>query len=95
MTSTSENRHDTAATILDSNALALDLVQQAYTGVMDCDVRRTGVLVLEATQDMTPDELRRLIHQVAWIGGALAALLPDNERLTALARLSNTNGDKS
>ena len=81
---------DSHETNLDSRALAVDLIRQGHDGVMDCDTHRTAALVTEATADMTPDELRRLIHQLAWIAGALAALLPDAQRRAALAGFLTT-----
>ena len=81
---------DSHETNLDSRALAVDLIRQGHDGVMDCDVKRVMPLVSEATADMTPDELRRLIHQMAWIGGSLAALLPDAQRRAALAGFLTT-----
>ena len=70
---------------LDSRALAVDLIRQGHDGLMDCDTHRTAALVLEATAGMSPDELRRLVHQLAWAGGVLAALLPDVQRRAVLA----------
>jgi hypothetical protein len=86
---------DSHETNLDSRALAVDLVRQGYDAVMDCDTGRTLALVTQATQGMSPDQLKRLIHQMAWIGGTLGALLPDQQRQNALAGLLNTNGDQS
>jgi hypothetical protein len=79
-------------TNLESRALAVDLIRQGHNAIMDCNTKRVIPLVREGTQDMSPEELRQLIHQLAWIGGALAALLPDNERLATLARFVTTNG---
>jgi len=76
---------DSHETNLDSHALAVDLIAQGHDGVMDCDVKRVMPLVTEATADMSPEQLRRLVHQMAWIGGSLAALLPDAQRRAALA----------
>jgi hypothetical protein len=47
---------------LDSRALAVDLIQQGYNALMDCDVKRVMPLVREATQDMSANDLRRLIQ---------------------------------
>jgi hypothetical protein len=83
---TSETGHATATEAnLDSNALAVDLIQQGHSALMDCDVKRVMPLVREATQDMSANDLRRLIHQMCWIAGTLAALLPDDKRLASLA----------
>jgi len=81
---------DSHETNLDSRALAVDLIAQGHNGVMDCDVKRVMPLVIEATTDMSPEQLRRLIHQLAWIGGSLAALLPDDQRRAALAGFLTT-----
>jgi hypothetical protein len=78
---------------LDSRALASVLVQQGHDAIMDCDTHRVAAMVCEATQDMSPEQLRRLIHQMAWLGGLLAARLPDNQRLATLAGFVTTNGD--
>lgn len=86
---------DSHETNLESRALAADLIRHGHAGVMDCETRRTAALVWEATEDMTPDELRRLIHQLAWIGGALAAFLPDNPRLATVLAGFVTNGELS
>jgi hypothetical protein len=86
------DRHETN---LDSRALAVDLVRQGYDALMDCNVKRVMPLVREATQDMSANDLRRLIHQLAWIAGTLAALLPDDKRLATLAGFVVTNGDQS
>ena len=77
---------------LASRALAVDLVRQGHDALLDCDLHRTAALVRVATQDMSPEQLRRLIHQMAWIAGTLAALLPDNQRRATLAGFV-TNGD--
>ncbi len=74
---------------LDSLALAVDLIQQGYDSLMDCDTRRTAAMAVDATTDMRPDDFRRLIHQLAWIGGNLAALLPDDQRQSTLAGFAN------
>ena len=81
---------DSHETNLDSHALAVDLIRQGHDGLMDCDTHRTAALVEEATADMSPEQLRRLIHQMAWIGGSLAALLPDDQRRAALAGFVTT-----
>lgn len=72
-------------TNLDSLALAADLIQQGHAALMDCDTHRVAAMAVDATQDMRPDDFRRLIHQMAWIGGTLAALLPDDQRQATLA----------
>ena len=79
---------------LDSRALAADLVRQGHSALMDCDTHRVAALVVEATQDMTPVQLKRLIGQMAGLGGLLAALLPDNQRRATLAGFVVTNGDQ-
>jgi hypothetical protein len=79
---------DCHETNLDSRALAVDL---GYDSVMDCDVKRVMPLIRQGTQDMSPEQLRRLVHQLSWVGGALAALLPDQQRQNALAGLLNTD----
>jgi hypothetical protein len=86
---------DSHETNLDSRALAVDLVRVGFDALMDCDVKRVMPLVREATQDMSADDLRRLIHQMAWIGGTLGALLPDQQRQNALAGLLNAQEAKS
>jgi hypothetical protein len=86
---------DCHETNLDSRALAVDLIRQGHNAVMDCDVKRVMPLVREATQDMSPEQLRRLVHQLSWVSGALAALLPDDKRLASLAGFVVTNGDQS
>ena len=60
---------------------------------MDCDKHRVAALVLEATQAMTLEQHKRLIAQMAGLGGLLAALLPDNKRLATLAGFVTTDGD--
>jgi hypothetical protein len=83
---TTETGQETAAEAnLANRALAVDLIQQGHGALMDCDVKRVMPLVREATRDMSPEQLRQLVHQMAWIAGTLAALLPDNQRLAALA----------
>lgn len=77
---------------LESRALAADLIQQGHAALMDCDLHRTAALVFEATQDMSPEQLKRLIHQMAWLGGLLAVRLPDNQRLATLAGFVTTSG---
>jgi len=77
---------------LESHALAADLIQQGHAALMDCSTKRVMPLIREATQDMSPEQLRQLIHQMAWIAGTLAALLPDNQRRATLAGFV-TNGD--
>jgi hypothetical protein len=86
---------DSHETNLDSRALAVDLVRQGYDAVMDCDTGRTLALVTQGTQGMSPEQLRRLVHQLSWIAGTLAALLPDDKRLATLAGFVVTNGDQS
>jgi hypothetical protein len=78
---------------LDSRALAVDLVRVGHSALMDCNVKRVMPLVREATQDMSPEQLRQLVHQMAWVAGTLAALLPDDKRLGTLAGFVVTNGD--
>jgi len=84
-------RYDQTVNV-ESHALAVDLIQQGHDALMDCDTHRTAARVLEATQDMSPEQLRQLIHQMAWIAGTLATLLPDNQRRATLAGFV-TNGD--
>ena len=91
MTSTSENRYDTPDTILDSRALAVDLVAQGYAAVMDCNLHRLGDLVIEGTEGMSTAQLRRLVNQLSWCAGALAAQLPDAQRQTTLVILTTEN----
>jgi len=92
MTDPMTGRYDQTVNV-ESRALATDLIQQGHNAIMDCDTHRVAALVCEATQDMSPEQLRRLIHQMAWLGGLLAALLPDNQRLATLAGFVTTNGD--
>jgi hypothetical protein len=84
---------DSHETNLDSRALAVDLVRQGYDSVMDCDVKRVMPLIRQGTQDMSPEQLRRLVHQLSWISGTLVALLPYDQRLRVLAGFVVTNGD--
>jgi len=80
---------------LDSRALAVDLVRQGYDAVMDCDTGRTLALVTQGTQGMSPEQLRRLIHQLSWVSGTLVALLPYDQRLRVLAGFVVTEEAKS
>jgi hypothetical protein len=84
---------DSHETSLASRALAVDLIRQGHDALMDCDVKRVMPLVREATQDMSANDLRRLVHQLCWISGTVLALLPDDKRLGTLAGFVVTNGD--
>jgi hypothetical protein len=63
---------DSHETNLDSRALAVDLVRVGFDALMDCDTGRTLALVTQATQGMSPDQLKRLIHQMEWRHGSVA-----------------------
>jgi len=89
---TTRERNDQTAN-LESRALAVDLIHQGRDAIMDCDTERVWPLVVDACRDMNGPELRVLIHQMAWIAGTLATLVPDAQRRATLAGFVATDGD--
>jgi hypothetical protein len=63
------------------NVAALELIEAARNAVMDCRTQP----VTDWITELPEDEAKRLVLALAFIGGTLAALLPDSTRVDALS----------